>query len=186
MSDPDQMLKDLTACDRSGLQLIVHAIGDRANHQVLQFFGLIEGSNGKRDRRWRIEHAQHVRSSDLPRFAELGVIPSVQPYHLADDGRWATARIGSERVKHTYAFRSLIDSGALVALGSDWLVAPINPLLTIWAASTRQTLDRANPGGWIPEQKISVKEGRSRLYDGCGLCLWRRADQRVDRVREAS
>lgn len=158
MSNPDQMLSDFVACDRAGLQFAVHAIGDRANHEVLSFFEEIERRNGKRDRRWRIEHAQHVRSCDRRRFAELGVIASVQPYHLSDDGRWADTRIGRERAKETYAFRSLIDAGATLALGSDWWVAPIDPLLTIWAAATRKTLDGAHPDGWVPEQKIRVRE----------------------------
>jgi len=158
MSNPEQMLNDLAACDEAGLQLAVHAIGDRANHEVLACFEEIERRNGRRDRRWRIEHAQHVRSCDLHRFSDSGVVASVQPYHLSDDGRWAETRIGKERAKETYAFRSLIDAGAKIALGSDWYVAPINPLLTIWAATTRRTLDGAYPDGWVSEQKISVQE----------------------------
>jgi len=158
MSNPEQMLNDLTACDEAGLQLAVHAIGDRANHEVLSFFEEIERRHERRDRRWRIEHAQHVRACDMRRFAQLGVVASVQPYHLSDDGRWADARIGRERAKETYAFRSLIDAGATLALGSDWWVAPIDPLLTIWAATTRKTLDGAHPDGWVREEKISVEE----------------------------
>ncbi len=158
MSNPEQMLDDLTACDQAGLQLAVHAIGDRANAEVLGFFEEMERRNGRRDRRWRIEHAQHVRGCDMRRFRETGAVASVQPYHLSDDGRWADTRIGGKRAKETYAFRSLLDAGATLALGSDWWVAPINPLLTIWAAVTRETLDGTHPGGWIPEQKISVEE----------------------------
>jgi predicted amidohydrolase YtcJ len=158
MSDPRQMLKDLTACDAAGLQLIVHAIGDRANHQVLSFFEQIADRNGRRDRRCRIEHAQHVQASDFKKFAETGVIASVQPYHASDDGRWADGRIGTERARHAYAFRSFLEAGVTLALGSDWWVAPINPMETIWAATTRATLDGTRPGGWVPEQKISVRE----------------------------
>ncbi len=158
MSDPEKMLADLIECDRAGLQLAVHAIGDRANRQVLDFFQRIEQRNGVKDRRWRIEHAQHLHPSDIPRFAAQKVIASVQPSHLSDDGRWADTRIGSERAQYAYPFRSLLDAGATLALGSDWWVAPIDPLLTIWAAATRQTLNGAHANGWIPEQKISVKE----------------------------
>jgi predicted amidohydrolase YtcJ len=118
----------------------------------------LEKEDGPRDRRLRIEHAQHLLRSDIPRFASLHVIASMQPYHCIDDGRWAEKRIGSERIKTTYAFRSLLDSGATLAFGSDWPVAPMVPLLGIYAATTRRTLDGKNPEGWVPEQKITVAE----------------------------
>ena len=92
------------------------------------------------------------------RFAKLGVIPSMQPYHCIDDGRWAEKRIGPQRIQTTYAFRSLLDSGARLSFGSDWPVAPLEPLLGIYAAVTRRTLDGKNPQGWVPQQKISVEE----------------------------
>ena len=111
-----------------------------------------------RDRRFRIEHAQHLRSQDIPRFARARVIASMQPYHAIDDGRWAEKRIGKERAKTTYAFRSLLDSGVTLAFGTDWTVAPLNPMLTIYAAVTRRTIDGKNANGWVPEQKISVEE----------------------------
>ena len=114
--------------------------------------------NGQRDRRFRIEHAQHLTREAIPRFAQLGVIPSMQPYHAIDDGRWAEKRIGPERIKTTYPFRSLLDAGAPLTFGSDWTVAPLNPLEGIYAAVTRRTLDGANPGGWVPQEKISVEE----------------------------
>src|SRR5699024_7210433 len=94
----------------------------------------------------------------IQRFADEKVIASMQPYHGIDDGRWAEKRIGSERAKTTYAFRSLIDAGATLAFGTDWPVAPLNPLFTVYAAVTRRTLDGKNPEGWVPEQKISVEE----------------------------
>ncbi len=158
MSDPEWMLAELIECDRAGLQLAIHAIGDRANRQVLNFFQQIERQNGAKDRRWRIEHAQHLHPDDIPRFAKQKVIASVQPSHLSDDGRWADTHIGRERAHYAYPFRSLLDEGAILALGSDWWVAPLDPLLTIWAATTRETFDGAHAGGWVPEQKISVKE----------------------------
>jgi len=152
------MLKRVSEADRAGLQIMIHAIGDRANDLILSIYEQVARENGDRDRRFRIEHAQHLRSQDIPRFARARVIASMQPYHAIDDGRWAEKRIGKERAKTTYAFRSLIDSGATLAFGTDWTVAPLNPILTIYAAVTRRTLDGKNPKGWVPEQKISVEE----------------------------
>jgi predicted amidohydrolase YtcJ len=152
------MLRRVSEADRAGLQIMIHAIGDRANDLILSIYEQVERENGQRDRRFRIEHAQHLRSQDIPRFARDRVIASMQPYHAIDDGRWAEKRIGKERAKTTYAFRSLIDSGATLAFGTDWTVAPLNPILTIYAAVTRRTLDGKNPKGWVPEQKISVEE----------------------------
>src|SRR5689334_10819675 len=152
------MLKRVQEADRAGLQVMIHAIGDRANDMILSIYEQVARENGKRDRRFRIEHAQHLRAQDIARFARGGVIASMQPYHAIDDGRWAEKRIGKERAKTTYAFRSLIDSGATLAFGTDWTVAPLNPLLTIYAAVTRRTIDGKNPNGWVPEQKISIEE----------------------------
>jgi hypothetical protein len=154
----NQMLERMLTADKAGLQLSIHAIGDRANHMLLDLFEAVTKTNGSRDRRFRIEHAQHLRREDIPRFARLGVIPSMQPYHCIDDGRWAEKRIGPERIKTTYAFRSLLDEGARLTFGSDWTVAPINPLLGVYAAVTRRTLDDRNPHGWVPEERITVEE----------------------------
>jgi predicted amidohydrolase YtcJ len=144
--------------DAAGLQVIVHAIGDRAIRLQLDLFERVQRENGVRDRRFRIEHAQHVSAPDLPRFAPLRVTASVQPYHAIDDGRWAERVIGPERLHGTYAFRSLAASGAALAFGSDWFVAPPEPLLGIHAAVTRRTLDGKHPHGWIPAEKISVEQ----------------------------
>src|SRR5437016_3735601 len=152
------MLERVRGADRAGLQVIIHAIGDRANDNILSIYERVEKEDGDRDRRFRIEHAQHPRPQDITRFARDKVIASMQPYHAIDDGRWAEKRIGHERAKTTYAFRSLLDSGATLAFGTDWTVAPLNPMLSICAAVTRRTLDGKNPNGWIPEQKISVEE----------------------------
>ncbi|HKR11847.1 MAG TPA: amidohydrolase [Pyrinomonadaceae bacterium] len=152
------MLKRVLDADRAGLQIMIHAIGDRANDLILGMFEQAERENGPRDRRFRIEHAQHLRAQDIPRFARARVIASMQPYHAIDDGRWAEKRIGKERAKTTYAFRSLLDAGAMLAFGTDWTVAPLDPMLTIYAAVTRRTLDGQNANGWVPEQKISVAE----------------------------
>ncbi|MGH7679365.1 MAG: amidohydrolase [Gemmatimonadaceae bacterium] len=144
--------------DAAGLHVIIHAIGDRANRELLDVFERVARENGPRDRRFRIEHAQHLAPPEIARFAQLGVIPSMQPYHAIDDGRWADRFIGAERAQGTYAFRSLLDARARLAFGSDWFVAPPTPLEGIYAAVTRRTLDDARPGGWVPEQKITVED----------------------------
>src|SRR5947209_11619302 len=144
--------------DSAGLQVTVHAIGDRANAILLDIYDSVARAHGPRDRRFRVEHAQHLRPGDVPRFGRLGVIPSMQPYHAIDDGRWVEQRIGPVRIRTTYAFRTLLDTGAKLAFGSDWTVAPLDPILGVYAAVTRRTLDGKNPGGWVPQQKISVAE----------------------------
>ena len=146
------------SADSARLQLSIHAIGDSANSLVLGLFERIAAKNEKWDRRFRIEHAQHIRPADFDRFAALDVIASVQPYHAIDDGRWAEGRIGKERCRTTYPFKTFLDHKVRLCFGSDWTVAPIDPLLGIYAAVTRRTTDGKNPGGWFPEQKISVEE----------------------------
>ncbi|MCA6073743.1 amidohydrolase [Fulvivirga sedimenti] len=152
------LYKWISSADSAGLQVMIHAIGDRAINTLLNIYERVATENGPRDRRFRIEHAQHIAPQDISRFAELDVIPSMQPYHAIDDGRWAEKLIGPERIKTTYAFKSLFDSGAQPAFGSDWFVAPPLPLEGIYAAVTRRTLDDQNPTGWVPEQKISVEQ----------------------------
>ncbi|MEW6509892.1 MAG: amidohydrolase [Bacteroidota bacterium] len=146
------------AADKARLQLSIHAIGDSANSRVLDIFEEAVKVNPGWDRRFRIEHAQHIHPKDFKRLARLGVIASVQPYHAIDDGRWAEKRIGRERCKTSYPFRTFLDNNVRLCFGSDWTVAPLNPLLGIYAAVTRRTIDGANPGGWFPEQRISVQE----------------------------
>jgi predicted amidohydrolase YtcJ len=150
----DRMMK----ADAAGLQLCTHAIGDAGISAILDIYSEIEKSHGKSDRRSRIEHAQHMAAKDFDRFAQLGVIASVQPYHAIDDGRWAEGRIGHDRASRTYAFRTFLNHGVRLAFGTDWNVAPLNPMLTLYAATTRATLDGKNPGGWFPEQKLTVAE----------------------------
>jgi len=158
LNDLDDMREWIGAADAAGLQVMVHAIGDRAIRDLLDIYQDVAAANGARDRRFRMEHAQHIAPQDIGRFAAQGVIASMQPYHAIDDGRWAEQVIGPERAKTTYAFRALLDSGARVAFGSDWSVAPATPVEGIYAAVTRRTLDDANPNGWVPEQKITVEE----------------------------
>ena len=150
----DRMMK----ADAAGLQLCTHAIGDAGISTILDLYSEIEEAHGARDRRWRIEHAQHMAAKDFDRFKLLHVIASMQPYHAIDDGRWAEGRIGHDRASRTYAFRTFLDHGVRLAFGTDWNVAPLNPMLSLYAAVTRATLDGKNPGGWFPEQKLTVKE----------------------------
>ena len=146
------------SADSAQLQVAVHAIGDRANAMLLDVFDSVAAANGPRDRRFRDEHAQHLRPEDITRIAKMNVIPSMQPYHVIDDGRWAAKRIDSTLLRTTYAFRDLIDQGAHLDFGSDWTVAPLDPLLGIYAAVTRRTLDDKNPDGWFAAQKVTVEE----------------------------
>lgn len=161
VNDPKYLRKTIIAADSAGLHLAIHAIGDSANSFLLTVFSEAVEKNGPRDRRFRIEHAQHIHPKDFKRFAELGVIACVQPYHAIDDGRWAEKRIGHERCKTTYAFRTFLNSGVKMCFGSDWTVAPLDPITGIDAAVTRRTLDGATPNGWFPEQKITVDEAIS-------------------------
>jgi hypothetical protein len=153
-----RMLDNILKADRAGLQIAIHAIGDKANHLILSMYAETASQNGERDRRFRIEHAQHLRRAEIEQFARQRVIASMQPYHAIDDGRWAEKRIGPERAKGAYAFRSLLDAGAILAFGSDWFVAPMEPLIGIYAAATRRTLDGQRPNGWVPQEKITVAE----------------------------
>lgn len=158
VNSKEDLYRWISQSDRAGLQVVIHAIGDRAINFLLNTYERVAEENGERDRRFRIEHSQHIAPGDIGRYAEMKVIASMQPYHAIDDGRWAEEYIGPERLKTTYAFRSLIDSGATVAFGSDWYVAPATPLEGIYGAVTRRTLDGKNPDGWVPEQKITVEE----------------------------
>jgi predicted amidohydrolase YtcJ len=163
--------------DAAGLSVAVHAIGDRANAELLDIFAEVAKKNGPRNRRFRIEHAQHLRPRDYARFKELNVIPSLQPYHAIDDGRWAEGRIGAERCASSYACRSLLDAGARLAFGSDWSVAPLNPLMGIDAAVNRRTLDGKHPDGWFPQQKITVAESIEAFTLGSAYAAFQEKDR---------
>jgi len=156
---PISLMRDrYLKADAAGLQLCTHAIGDEGISTILDLYADVIRANGEKDRRLRIEHAQHMAAKDFDRFAQLHVIASVQPYHAIDDGRFAESHIGHDRASRTYAFRSFLDHGVRLAFGTDWEVAPLDPLLTVYAAVTRATLDGKNPNGWFPEQKLSVAE----------------------------
>ncbi len=158
VTDSARRRQEILSADSAGLQLAVHAIGDRANAMLLGFFADAARRNGPRDRRFRVEHAQHLRPGEISLFGSSGVIASMQPYHVIDDGRWAGNRLDSARLRGTYAFRALLDGGSRLAFGSDWTVAPLDPIQGIYAAVTRRTLDGRNPGGWFPAERISVEE----------------------------
>jgi len=156
---PVEAMRDrLTKADAAGLQICTHAIGDQAISIVLDIYDHITKTNGERDRRLRVEHAQHMAAKDFDRFAKLKVIASVQPYQAIDDGRWAEPFLGHDRASRTYAFRTFLDHGVRLAFGTDWDVVPLDPILTVYAAVTRSTLDGKHPDGWFPEQKLTVAE----------------------------
>ncbi|MFO0816206.1 MAG: amidohydrolase [Gemmatales bacterium] len=172
VTPPQVMLQQALAADKAGLQVVVHAIGDEANARLLDIFSEVAGKNGQRDRRFRIEHAQHLRREDYSRFAQAGVLASMQPYHVVDDGRWAEGRLGTERCSSSYAYRSLLDNGAVLSFGSDWAVAPLNPMVGIDAAVNRRPLDGKYPNGWFPAQKISVEEALHAYTAGAAYAMF--------------
>ncbi|MBC8345949.1 MAG: amidohydrolase [Candidatus Marinimicrobia bacterium] len=158
LEDTTMFKKILRETDRANIQHAVHAIGDRANDWILNQFAEIRQENGKRDRRPRIEHAQHLSKSAVNRFADEHIIPSMQPYHVFDDASWAHKRIDPDRLSRTYYFNTLLKSGANLTFGSDWTVAPLSPIKGIYAAITRHTRDGKNPDGWYPDERLNVEE----------------------------
>ena len=158
INSKENLYQWVSSANKMNAQILVHAIGDDAIHSLLNIYDRVLTENDQKDRRFRIEHVQHIAPTDIPRLGELNVIASMQPYHAIDDGRWAEELIGPERIKTTYAFKSLLDANTTLAFGSDWPVAPAQPLYGIYAAVTRRTLDDKNPDGWVPEQKINVEQ----------------------------
>jgi predicted amidohydrolase YtcJ len=143
---------------RTGFQVNVHAIGDRGNRIVLDSFESALRAVPNADHRFRVEHAQVVSPEDIPRFAKLGVIPSMQPTHQTSDMGWAEARVGPQRIRGAYAWRSLLNTGVVIPSGTDFPVEEVNPLLTFHAAVTRQDPSNLPPGGWYPDQKMTREE----------------------------
>ena len=177
MQPIDGMRSRLVQADKAAQQICMHAIGDRAISMTLDLFRDVEAANGPRDRRFRIEHSQHVAPGDFSRYAALNVIASVQPYHAIDDGRWAEKRIGPDRIKTTYAFREFLDHKVRLAIGTDWPVAPLDPVLGLHAAVTRATLDGKNPGGWVPAQKITLAEAIEAYTMGAAYAEFQEQDK---------
>ena len=167
----------LARADAANLQVCTHAIGDAAVKTVLDLYQAVEKNDGPRDRRWRIEHSQHLSPSDFDRYAQLHVIASVQPYQAIDDGRWAEVRIGHERASRMHAYRTFLDHGVRLAFGTDWPVAPLDPVLTLYAAVTRATLDGKNPQGWFPEQKLSIQEAIAAYTMGSAYAEFQERDK---------
>jgi predicted amidohydrolase YtcJ len=177
MHPPSAMRDRLMQADAAGLQLRVHAIGDRAISMMLDIFADIEKEHGYHDQRFAIEHAQHMADKDFERFAKLHVIASMQPYHAIDDGRWAEGRLGHERTRYSYAWRSFLDHGVALAFGTDWPVAPLDPMLGVYAAVTRATLDGKNPGGWFPEEKITLPEAIEAYTTGAAFAEFQESEK---------
>ncbi|HAK55665.1 MAG TPA: hypothetical protein DCP38_09315 [Acidobacteria bacterium] len=167
----------LSSADASGLQIALHAVGDRAVSMALDLYEELSAIDPTRDRRLRIEHAQHLADADFDRFAELEVIASVQPYRAVDDGRWAEDRLGSERARAGAAFRTLLDRGGRLALGTDWDGGPLDPMLTLHAAVTRATLDGAHPDGWIPAQTLTLEEAVTAYTLGSAYAEFQESDK---------
>jgi predicted amidohydrolase YtcJ len=176
MSPPAKMEEAVRGADAAGIQLAVHAIGDRAIAEMLGLYFRAGGPDA-RVHRFRIEHAQHVRPEDFRRFGQLGIIASMQPYHAIDDGRWAEKCIGHERARSSYAWRSMLDAGAPLAFGTDWPVAPLNPLLGVYAAVTRATLDGKHAEGWFPEQRLTVDEALRAYTQGSAFAAFAEKDK---------
>ncbi len=177
VTPPSIMRTFVANADKAGLSVAIHGIGDRGNAEMLDIFAAVEKANGPRDRRFRIEHAQHLRPADYARFKQHGVIASMQPYHVIDDGRWAEGRIGATRCASSYAFRSLLDAGAILAFGSDWPVAPLNVMEGIDAAVNRRPLDGKHPNGWFPAQRITVAEAVTAYTRGSAFAAHKERDR---------
>jgi len=176
MNPPAKMEALASGADQAQIQICIHAIGDRAIAEILEMYARLGGGNAAAHR-FRIEHAQHMRPQDFARFAKLGIIASMQPYHAIDDGRWAEKRLGHERARWSYAWRSMLDAGAPLAFGSDWPVAPLSPILGIYAAVTRATLDGKHPDGWFPEQRLTVEEALRAYTQGSAYAAFQEKDK---------
>ena len=156
LADPHEMLRELVAdADGRGYQIAMHAIGDEGNHQLLNAYEYARRRNGWSGRFLRDEHTQHLLVSDIGRFAGLRVVASMQPYHKADDGRYVEEVVGRERLDGSYAFRKLVDAGALVVFGSDWPVVTLNPFMGVDSAVNARTLAGEV---WLPSHSLSVAE----------------------------
>jgi len=173
----EQELYDMVRrVDAAGMQVALHAIGDKAVHWALNAFERAAAANGRRDSRHRIEHAQMVRPEDRGRFAPLGVVASIQPSHCIDDMRWVARRMGG-RTRLSYPFRSLLAAGARVAAGSDWPVEPVNPMLSLYAAITREFASGGPEGGWHGEEKVTVEQALAAQTLGAAFAEFREQDK---------
>ncbi len=158
MTSPEEFEVAVRKADGCKVQVATHAIGDRGNRIVLDTYEKVLGAHKGDDHRWRVEHSQVVALDDIPRFAKLGVIASMQPTHATSDMGWAEQRVGPERILGAYAWQRFLHSGARLALGSDFPVEQVDPRLGLYAAVTRQDRDGQPPGGWQPDQRLSAAE----------------------------
>lgn len=156
--EPAELNRLVVERDAAGFQIGIHTIGDRANRLILDAYAAAREANGERDARHRVEHAQFITDEDVPRFAELDVIASMQPCHLLTDMRWAPAILGPEREAEGYRWRSLLDAGARLAFGTDFPVEPIDPFRGLYASLTREFEVGGPDGGWVPTEKISIDQ----------------------------
>lgn len=155
----EELNEQVVYADRMGFQIGIHAIGDRGAYLVLNAYEKAALVNGTKDRRHRIEHAQLIRPDDIRRFGQLGVVASMQQTHCTTDMRFAETRVGYDRSKTAYAWRSLLDSGAILAFGTDWSVEPLDPMRGVFSSVTRTNIQKMEPKtGWFPEQKLTVWE----------------------------
>lgn len=178
VTEPAAMRGLIRTANDAGLSIAIHAIGDRSNAELLNLFA----EAGNPAKRFRIEHAQHLRPEDYAKFKTGGVVASMQPYHVVDDGRWAEGRIGASRCRSSYAFRSLLDAGAVLAFGSDWPVASLDVFAGIDAAVNRRTLDGKHPNGWFPEQRISVAEALRAYTYGSAYAAFQESDRGILKI----
>jgi predicted amidohydrolase YtcJ len=158
MKSPDELYREILPWHEKGFQIAVHAIGDEAVREVLDVYERLNAAHPTPDARNRVEHAQVVSPRDIPRFAALGAIPSMQFGHCTSDMSWARARLGPKRIAGAYAWRSLLSAGSRIPGGSDFPVEPINPFLGIYAAVTRQDTAGNPEGGWQGAQRLTVEE----------------------------
>ena len=170
--DPAILESQIQGASEAGLQVYVHAIGDRAIRELLNIFERVSARLSGRDLRFRVEHAQHIAPEDIARFGKLGVIASMQMTHLADDGRWATNAIGTERMRTSWPMKSLVETGAVVALGSDWFVTEPSALDGIYAAVTRRTIDGKHPSGLVPEEKVRLEDALHGYTTGAAYSVF--------------
>ncbi len=174
--EPDVFTEDVQAALRCGFQVNTHAIGDRANRVVLDAYEAAIAATGNTTGRHRIEHAQIVAPEDMERFAELNVIASMQPTHATSDMPWAEERVGAERIGGAYAWQTLLESGARLALGSDFPVEEVNPLLGFYAAVTRQDAEGHPEGGWHPEERLTREEALRGFTLGAAYAAFQEDD----------
>ncbi|WP_313918465.1 amidohydrolase family protein [Tahibacter sp.] len=173
---PDEFRRIVTKAKGCGVQVATHAIGDRGNQLVLDTYAQVLGDSARGDHRWRIEHAQIVDVADIARFAELKVIASMQPTHATSDMPWARARVGQQRLAGAYAWRRFVEAKVPLALGSDFPVEQVSPLLGLYAAVSRQDLDGKPRGGWLPAQRLTLTEAVRGFTAGAAFAQFAESD----------